>query len=85
MGEQDIIAAKLDELIAATRATQAVWLDAAGVGARISETRRYVLERLAPLPDFPKPSRPGGFGQPRWKASEIDRWMERHQKDRRAA
>jgi len=69
----DPILDKLDE-----RVTHAIWLDAAGVAARISEERRYVLERLAPLPDFPKPSRPGGFGQPRWKASEVDEWMEKH-------
>lgn len=80
MSEQEIIAAKLDELIAATRATQAVYLDAGAVAARLCETRRYVLERLAPLPDFPKPYRPGGFGQPRWKAAEIDKWMEKQRK-----
>lgn len=64
---------KLDELIRATSQQHAVWLDAEGVGARISRTHRYVLERLAHRPDFPKACRPGG-GHPVWKLSEILEW-----------
>lgn len=84
MSAAEKIIERLDEIAAAQRASASTWLDAQGIAVRISQTRRYVLERLACLPDFPKPSRPGGFGQPRWKASEIDEWMER-QPGRRAA
>lgn len=81
MSEADLtdVVYKLDELIRATSQQHAVWLDAEGVGARISRTHRYVLERLAPLPDFPKAYRPNG-GHPVWKASEIDEWMESQRK-----
>ena len=44
---------------------------------------RQVLERYAPLPDFPKairlPTGDGGKGQPRWKAMEVIAWAEKHQ------
>lgn len=83
MRDDPTIIAKLDELIAATRVTAAKWLDAEGVGARISRHPRYVLERLAPLPSFPKACRPNG-GHPVWKASEIDEWMERQRASRAA-
>lgn len=73
----DAIIAKLDELISATKAAaiplDARWLDAAGVGALIAQEPRYVLQRLACRPDFPKANR---IGQPRWKASEVQEWME---------
>jgi len=69
----EAIVAKLDELIAATRASNAEWLDAGGVGALLSQERSYVIDRLAPRPDFPKPMR---AGQPRWKRSEILAWAE---------
>lgn len=55
----------------------AIWLDAAGVGRMIGHTARQVRERIALLPDFPTPSRPGGTGHPRWNAAEVARWMER--------
>lgn len=48
-------------------------LDAEEVGALLGQTRRYVLERLAPLPGFPKPCTPAGF-QKRWIAGEILEW-----------
>lgn len=78
MDDQPTIVAKLDELIEATRAQQAVWLDATAVAARICRNRRYVLERLAPRPDFPKRHRG------RWRASEIDAWMEADEASRAA-
>lgn len=50
-------------------------LDAAEVGALLGVERRYVLERLAPRPDFPAPvSLPGSHK--RWKAGEILEWRE---------
>lgn len=77
MDHPDIIE-KLDELIAATRAAGVPlrdrWLDAAGIGMLLSYPARYVLERLAPRPDFPKPLREG---HPRWKAAEVLEWAER--------
>ena len=53
----------------------AIWLDAEGVGAMIGYDARIVRERIACKPDFPKPSRIGGNGRPRWNAAEIDAWM----------
>lgn len=66
---------KLDELIAATKAAtfKDRWLDAIEVGAMLSQNPRYVLQRLAPRPDFPKSLR---IGQPRWKASEVMEWAD---------
>lgn len=79
----EALSAKLDELIAVTRAASVPfderWLDAKGVGAMIAQEPRYVLERLACRPDFPKPNR---VGQPRWKASEIAEWMNDTREDR---
>lgn len=76
MNEKAIIE-KLDELIAAMKATSIPidlrWLDAIGVGALLSQEPRYVLGRYACRPDFPKACR---IGQPRWKASEVLQWME---------
>ena len=85
--QDEIIAAKLDELIAATKAAAVPvlerWLDSEGVAALLSQEKRYVLERLAPRPDFPKPLREG---QPRWKASEVLEWAEqRRRADKRPA
>lgn len=34
---------------------------------------------LAALPDFPRPARPGGTGQPRWLRSEVEQWMRSQQ------
>lgn len=50
-----------------------VWLDAAGVGLALGREADYVLNRLAPLPDFPKAWR---RGHPRWKYSEVMAWAE---------
>jgi predicted DNA-binding transcriptional regulator AlpA len=48
-------------------------LDAGEVGALLGQERRYVLERLAPLPSFPAPcSLPGQ--QKRWRAGDILEW-----------
>jgi predicted DNA-binding transcriptional regulator AlpA len=45
-------------------------------------TPKHVLQRYAPLPDFPQPIRlpsAKGTGQLRWKAKEIIGWAERYQ------
>lgn len=56
---------------------------AAEIAAYLKMTPRHILERYAPRPDFPKairlPAQSGGPGQPRWKASEVIAWAERHQ------
>lgn len=76
MSDERIIE-KLEELIASQKTTSIPlrerWLDARGVGALLCQEPRYVLERLAPRPDFPKPMREG---QPRWKASEVLEWAD---------
>lgn len=70
-----VLSEKLDELILVTRAASFSdrYLDAVGVGALLSVEPRYVLERLACRPDFPKPA---SWGQPRWKASEVMEWAD---------
>jgi predicted DNA-binding transcriptional regulator AlpA len=53
----------------------AVWLNAEGVGQMLNYEPRIIRERIACRPDFPKPSRIGGTGNPRWNAAEVDEWM----------
>ena len=36
-------------------------------------SRSHFLQRIAPQPDFPRPSRK--LGHPRWKASEVIAWF----------
>lgn len=58
----------------------ALW-DAETIGAFLKVGKSQVLERYAPLADFPKAIRlpsTGGRGHPRWKASEIIGWAERY-------
>lgn len=74
---------RLDQLIATTK-TAAIpldsrWLDADGVGAMLGFAPRYVLEKLATRPDFPKPMRLDGSGHPRWLASEIHEFAKNQQ------
>ena len=77
MSAQDqAILAKLDELIAVTRAgtipMRDRWGDAAAVGAMLGQAPRYVREKLACLPDFPKPL--SESMQPRWLLAEVQEW-----------
>lgn len=57
----DALIAKIEELIAVTRAASLPvrerWLDAEGIAAMLSFKPRYVLENLSCRPDFPKPLR----------------------------
>ncbi len=43
-------------------------------------TRNYVVNDITARPDFPKPIRLGkdGSGHPRYVASEVMAWFERH-------
>lgn len=56
---------------------------AAECGAYLKVSPRQVLERYAPLPEFPRairlPSVGGGRGQPRYLAREVIAWAESHQ------
>ena len=57
------------------------------IGAYLKVGSRQVLERLAPMPDFPKAIRlptDRGKGQPRWKACEIIAWAEKYQEGAQA-
>jgi predicted DNA-binding transcriptional regulator AlpA len=54
---------------------EAIWLDADAVGTMLGYEGRIIRERIACRPDFPKPSRIGGTGRPRWNAAEVDAWM----------
>jgi hypothetical protein len=71
-----ILAAKLDELIAVTKANSVPlreqWRDCHGIGALLDLAGRTVLEEYAPRPDFPKPWRDG---QPRWNVGEVLDWV----------
>lgn len=84
----------IDQLAAAVAAhiTPAIPVDidlwgAAEIGAYLKIGSRQVLERYAPLPDFPKairlPTPGGGFGQPRWRATEIIAWVSNYQEGAR--
>jgi len=63
-------------LVAASIPGKLRWLDTEGVGAMLGYSTAQVRDRLSQREDFPKPARIDG-GHPRWKASEIDEWMER--------
>jgi predicted DNA-binding transcriptional regulator AlpA len=52
----------------------AIWLDTAGVGQMLSKKPKEVRERIAVLPDFPKPA-PIGARSKRWNAAEVQAWM----------
>ncbi len=77
--EEAAVLQRLDALVATTLANSlpldARWLDAESVGAMLSLTGVQVRQRLVARPDFPKPARIDGVGHPRWKASEITKWM----------
>lgn len=76
MSEKDMEEVKGLTLIAlaASLPANVRWLDAKAVGAQLGYSARYVTEHLVCRGDFPKPSRK--TGRPRWKASEIDEWMD---------
>lgn len=52
------------------------WLTAEGVGKMLSMPARAIRERVALLPNFPKPLRIDGTGHPRWREDEVARWAE---------
>lgn len=52
------------------------WLDAAGVAAMLGMSTRHFAERVAYLPDFPKPARIGA-GERKWRMDEVQRYMEK--------
>lgn len=71
------IVAKLDELIAAVKASQLpldaqLW-SAEQIGEYLGVSARTVAERYAVHPRFPKARKPGG-GHPRWVAAEVIDW-----------
>ncbi len=53
------------------------WLDASGVAEMLSVSPRYVRERLALRPDFPRPLRIQRIGHPRWREDEVIEWAEK--------
>lgn len=63
----------------------ALW-DATAIGAYLRMGKQQVLERYAPLPDFPQairlPLPTGGRGHPRWKATEVIAWSHKYQERR---
>jgi predicted DNA-binding transcriptional regulator AlpA len=78
------VSEKLDSVIAVAALAASIpvavrWLDSDGVGAMLGYSGQHVRERLACRKDFPKPARIDG-GHARWRASEIDAWMERVRK-----
>lgn len=61
--------------IVITAPPDTLWLDAEQAARMISYKPRSFRETVATRPDFPKPVRIGGKGDPRWNAREIDEWM----------
>lgn len=60
--------------------------DAETIGLYLKVSAKHVLQRYAPLPDFPQPIRLPSEkrgGQPRWKAAEVIAWAEKYQEKRR--
>lgn len=60
------------------------------IAAYLKVSAFQVMNRYAPLPDFPKairlPTGTGSKGFPRWKAKDVIAWAEKHQeKERRRA
>lgn len=56
------------------------WLNAKEAAAKMQRTPRQFRERIALLPGFPAPFRPGGTGHPLWREDLIDEWMEKGRK-----
>ena len=52
-----------------------LWLDAVGVAELTGYAPRYVVDTLSKRPDFPAASGTGNQTR-RWKAGEIDDWMQ---------
>ncbi len=88
--------ALIDQLAAAVaaRISPAIPLEfdlwsAAEIAAWLKVGTDQVLERYAPLPDFPKairlPTPDGGRGRPRWKAAEVIAWAEKYKDSTGAA
>jgi len=80
----------IDQIAAAVaaRISPAIPLDvdlwsSAEVAAYLKVGPNQVIERYAPLPDFPKairlPTADGARGRPRWKACEVIAWAEKYQ------
>lgn len=73
----ELLIAKLDELIAATREASAranaAWLDANAAAELLCVTPRQFAERIACKPGFPAPLR---VGHPRWKRTEVLAWAD---------
>lgn len=85
---------KLDELITVLKRPPipidvALW-SVAEIAAYLCVSDTQVRERYACRPDFPRAIRlpvtgSSGRGHPRWKASEVIEWAERHQERKKAA
>jgi hypothetical protein len=63
--------------------TDVRWIDAEAVAEYLgyydrdgNPNARQIRERIALLPDFPKPMRVGTRGHPRWRSDEVARWAE---------
>ena len=61
--------------------------DSETIAAYLKCSASHVMQRYAPLPNFPQTIRlptGGSRGTPRWKASEVIEWAEKY-KEKRAA
>ena len=60
--------------------------DADAVAQYLAVTRRHVIERYAPRPDFPAaillPTRSASKAQRRWKPTDIRQWAEQHKESK---
>lgn len=65
----------------------ALW-DSSTIAAYLKLSERVVIERVVAVIGFPQairlPTQRGTKGHPRWKASEVIAWAERHQEKRAA-
>lgn len=80
MAEAAVDVAELAREIAMRMAPDAL-LDSEDVAAMLKCEPRYVTEEFAKAPGFPKAIRltkRTGRGQPRWRRSEVQSWIDSH-------
>lgn len=74
------VLAALHELVAIARGQRTDgWVGLKSVAAHLDMSYDYVEKKIVTQPTFPLPARVNGTGHPRWRLSEVDRWMQTQQ------
>lgn len=56
------------------------WIGMTEIGDMLGYSVTHVAQRIVCLPDFPKPARVGGRGDPRWPIADVQAWMQSQRK-----